>query len=554
MKNVIHTCIFVVLATGSVVAAILTNDIGETDSYQNRRDIAKQNEGQPVFEGFTAERAVEMKITTYDDATARIKSFSVKRDGTGQWVIPSHNNYPADAEEQMASAAAAFGTLEVKEVVDVDSSVHEEYRVIEPNTETLDVGTDGVGTLITVTDDDGKTYSLIVGAKVMRGTQTGTDPRMQQAYYAARKLESDTVFTIDLNLDVFDTEFSKWIDTNLLGLNGLDVRQLTIQDYFISLNPEGSPIMLRRSNSSLVLDETDLIWKLDNMVQYDQNSQEPFTIELTENEELNGDRINMLQSALENLTIHGVMRKPAILRPDLKITPEAIANEKTSATLTQLGLFGDPNTTIDNLMDLKSANGEIHISLQTGIKYILRFGEIDATSGADESLRRYLFVTTTFQPNMIPAPEYKSLPEATPSKSSPESDGQSDTQADDTQTDAEADQPDLTPEQLAELRESIERENARLKEDYESKLAKAQNDVRLLNSRFANWFYLIDEITYNRIHLANTDLISAKSNELGDGIPDSGLPGLPKLPGLPDAPSLPDAPKSNPPTPAPENE
>ena len=107
---------------------------------------------------------------------------------TGQWVSFTAN-YPADAEEQMASAAAAFGTLEVKEVVDVDSSVHAEYRVVEPNTETLDVGTDGVGTLITVTDDEGKSYSLIVGAKVMRGTGAGIDPRMQQLLHCPASRE-----------------------------------------------------------------------------------------------------------------------------------------------------------------------------------------------------------------------------------------------------------------------------------------------------------------------------------------------------------------------------
>jgi len=541
MKNVVQTYIFVVLATASVVAAVLTNDIGETDSQQNRRSIAKQDEGKPVFDGFTAERAVELKITTYDDLTARITSFSVKRDGTGQWVIPSHNNYPADAEEQMASAAAAFSTLEVKEVIDVDSSAHQDYHVVEPNTEELDVGTDGVGTLVTVTDEEGKAYSLIVGAKVTKGSEAGMEPRMQQSYFAVRKPGSDTVFTVDLNMGIFDTDFSKWIDTNLLGLNGLDVRQLSMQDYFIGLSPEGSPIMLRRSNSSLAFDDVDLAWNLDNMVQYDQNTQEPFTIELTDNEEVDGDRVNTLQSALENLTIEGVMRKPAILRPDLKITPEAIADEKTSETLTQLGLFGDPNTTIHNLMDLKSANGELHISLQTGVKYILRFGEVDATSGSEDSIRRYLFVTTVFQPNMIPTPEYQALPEQSPEPANTgdgcqtqEADADSETTEDNTPT-------KLTPEQLAELKETIERENARLKEEYEAKITIAQNSVRLLNSRFANWFYLIDEKTFNKIHLANTDLIRSKTTEL-----DNGLPGLPDLPGLPGVPGLPNAPAPSP--------
>ena len=532
MNNLTQTCIFVTLAAVCIVAAFLTNDIGEADTYQNRRDIAKQEEGGAVFEGFTAERAVELKITTYDDTTARIKSFSVKRDATGQWVIPSHSNYPADAEEQMASAAAAFGTLEVKEVVDVDSSVHAEYRVVEPNTETLDVGTDGVGTLITVTDDEGKSHSLIVGAKVMRGTQAGIDPRIQQSYYAARRPESDTVFTIDLNMGIFNTKFSQWIDTNLLGLNGLDVRQLGIQDYFIGLDPEGAPIMLRRSNTSLALDETDLLWKLANMVQYDQNTQEPFTIELTENEELNLDRINILQSTLENLTIQGVMRKPAVLRPDLKITAAAIEDEQTSATLTKLGLFGDPNTTVNNLMDLKSANGEMNVSLQTGVKYVLRFGEVDTSSNADSSIERYLFVTTEFQPNMIPAPEYRALP-TKPTTETPTEDT-SETATTESADPAEP-QTKLTPEQLAELKAEIERDNARLKEEYETKLAAAKNTVRLLNGRFANWFYLINEATYNKLHLANTDLIRAQENELGGD-----LPGLPAVPGLPNVPGLPD--------------
>ena len=265
------------------------------------------------------------------------------------------------------------------------------------------------------------------------------------------------------------------------------------------------------------------------------------TIELTANEEVDLKRVETLQSALENLTIEGVMRKPAILRPDLKITPEAIADEKTSETLTKLGLFGDPNTTIDNLMDLKSANGELHISLQTGVKYILRFGEVDATSGSQDSIRRYLFVTTAFQPNMIPVPEYQALPEQSPkpqntgdSCETPEADAESESSGDNAPI-------DLTPEQLTELKESIERENARLKEDYEAKLTVAQNSVRLLNSRFGDWFYLIDEITFNKIHLANTDLLRSKTTEL-----DNGLQGLPDLPGLPEVQGLPNLPDASP--------
>ena len=56
-------------------------------------------------------KAKRMRIVTFDEGTsqARIEVAQVN----GAWSLTSHKNYPADAKDQMASAAAALVDLKV---------------------------------------------------------------------------------------------------------------------------------------------------------------------------------------------------------------------------------------------------------------------------------------------------------------------------------------------------------------------------------------------------------------------------------------------------------
>lgn len=593
MNNLAQTIIYVVLAVGAVIAAIFTGTVN-TGGNQELAKNAREEIGKEVFPGFTANNAVELEITTYDEEAARLKSFSVKRDDLEQWVIPSHNDYPADAEQQMSLAATAFNGLKIADLIGTEKSLHAEFAVVAPNSDTLEVSNTGVGTLITVRDDQGKEYSLIVGKSVTVGNEAGADPRMQRLYFAARRPKDEFTFTIELDMDVFDTDFSKWIENNLLDISGLDLTAIDINDYAIYQTQQG-PTLAPRSNSSLSLDETDNIWHLNSMLQYDGQSSEPSVITLTDEEELNNERIETLKTALENLEIDDVERKPEYLRPDLRASNESLSTPGVISSLGQLGLYGDPSTEKDGLMELKSANGEIHVSLKTGVKYILRFGEVDTKTAGDETVKRFLFVTTRLDEAIIPKPELSPLPEgpANPaatekkdgeSTDKPETpavqeepkekaeDGCQDEPVPTTDTPATAtvdtptpegepvekpavptapenedeDKPELapvqlTPEQLKELRDQITKENTRRTQEYQDKLEAARNRVRELNERFAEWYYLIDEKVYNQIHLSNTDLISAKKSTLEDikGLDEGGLnaPGLPGLPGIPGLPS-----------------
>jgi len=409
MNNLVQTIIYVVLAAGAVIAAIFTGTVN-TGGNQDQLRIAREEIGKEVFTGFTADNAVELEITTYDEEAARLKSFSVKRDDLGQWVIPSHNDYPADAEQQMSLAATAFNGLKIADLIGTETSLHTEFAVIAPNSETLEVSNTGVGTLITVRDDQGEEYSLIVGKSVAVGNEAGADPRMQKLYFAARRPDDEITFTIELDMDVFDTDFAKWIENNLLDISGLDLTAIDINDYAIYQTQQGLTLA-PRSNSSLSLDETDNIWQLNSMLQYDGQSAEPAVITLTDEEELNSERIETLKTALENLEIDDVARKPEYLRSDLRASNESLSTPGVISALGQLGLYGDPSTEKDGLMELKSANGEIHVSLKTGVKYILRFGEVDTKTAGDETVKRFLFVTTRLDEAIIPQPELSPLPE-----------------------------------------------------------------------------------------------------------------------------------------------
>ena len=64
------------------------------------------------------------------------------------------------------------------------------------------------------------------------------------------------------------------------------------------------------------------------------------------------------------------------------------------------------------------------------------------------------------------------------------------------------------------------KEYEREKQAYEEKLNKAREKVDKLNFRFADWYYVISEAEYRKIHLGRPDVVKAKEGtaEQGDDI------------------------------------
>ena len=84
------------------------------------------------------------------------------------------------------------------------------------------------------------------------------------------------------------------------------------------------------------------------------------------------------------------------------------------------------------------------------------------------------------------------------------------------------------------MRKQIETENRRKQDAYDEAVKKGKDHAKELNNRFADWFYLISEDDYKKIHVNRSDIIKKKPAAEGDTKPGPQDPfKLPKLPGAP---------------------
>ena len=59
----------------------------------------------------------------------------------------------------------------------------------------------------------------------------------------------------------------------------------------------------------------------------------------------------------------------------------------------------------------------------------------------------------------------------------------------------------------------MERENRRKEEEYDEKVKAAQKRVKELNARFADWYYVVSDAEYAKIHLDRAGVVQKKSKE-----------------------------------------
>jgi hypothetical protein len=76
------------------------------------------------------------------------------------------------------------------------------------------------------------------------------------------------------------------------------------------------------------------------------------------------------------------------------------------------------------------------------------------------------------------------------------------------------------PDDVQSERERITKENQRKIDERNDKIKKAEEKVQELNYRFADWYYVISEDVYKKIHLSRSDIIKEtdEAKEKGSGI------------------------------------
>jgi hypothetical protein len=547
MSEALKTSIYAGVALVVSLAAFLSRPKVEEFEVQ---DIV----GKPLFENFDdPAKAGRLQIVKYDDELGTLQRFEVARDKESKaWTIPSHGGYPADAEDRMRDAALLLVDLQVLDVASEEAGDHEMFGVVEPDKDKLRVGDVGVGQLVSFEDLKGDDLaSLVIGGKV----------KGNEELRFVRIPGQDILYVVNIDPDKLSTKFEDWIEKDLLKMNAWDVKSATVKNYTVSKQSMTTVAMDRKFDLSARYEDNK--WQLDSLMEYTNGR--PAEVTLTEDEELNGDKLNELKNAVDGLEIIDVRRKPTGLGGDLKAGEGFAKNNEGIADLNRHGFY--VMSAPEGGYEVLSANGEIYVGMDSGTEYVLRFGDVVPNASDDageEGDSRYLFVTARVDMSKFPSPELEPEPEipTADSKKDAEDDASAaaeeqpaeeseaegaeeagdgeetagsekaeeaadadaeagdaeDGDAEDGDAEGESTDADLEAreaEAVAELAR-VKKENQRKLDEWNEKLDKARGEVAELNIRFADWYYVVSEEQFQKVQLDRDDLIKQKEKEEGD--------------------------------------
>jgi hypothetical protein len=561
--------------------------------------------------------ATQLKVVKYDEGTSSVRTFEVaKRDGL--WVIPSHQDYPADAQTHMADAATSVMNLTILRTATNNRGDHKTYGVVAPDVEKLEAGSVGVGTHVTM--EDAKRQKL---ADIIIGKEVKDQPGQRYV----RNAGQDPVYVVKLDPAKLTTRFEDWIEADLLKLNAWDVSKVVLKDYSAELQLDlasGSltPTWDPRSEMTFSYSDSDAKWTAEELKVFNTETKQFEAVTLAEDEEPNKDKLNDLKNALDDLKIVDVERKPDGLSKDLKANQEFAKNREALQNLAARGFIP---VMLGEVFEVLSNEGEVLCQMKDGVEYVLRFGKLVLSSGSDAEkkvdapseandaageakeggtgIHRYLFVTARFKDATIAQPQLEDLPElpqgasapppaesapATgtqpPSEGAQESTGQEPSagqppaQSGGDQTEPQNNEPpaaegdessqasekvqepaaegqqentdakdaavsektgegekqDKQLEELIKKRKEIETENQRKLDEYQDKIKKGKDREKELNDRFGDWYYVISDEVYKKIHLGRDDVIKKKEAEKKEG--DPAAPGAAGIT-VPDSPA-----------------
>jgi hypothetical protein len=295
----------------------------------------------------------------------------------------------------------------------------------------------------------------------------------------------------------------------------------------------------RKYRVDLSYDDKDAKWSLVKLEAFSKEG-EPKEEKLADGEELASGKLNDLRNALGDLKIVDVARKPSGLSAELK-AEESFTNDREAVTSMQQRGFLPLKTG-----EILSTDGETIVGMKDGVEYVLRFGAPTTVAGdskaagkddqgakdgkggdsekgaGGETSGRYLLVMARFNEQLLEKPTLDPLPEMPADASKKEEDEKKDGEksegekkdgdAAEKKSDAaeslkKADEAEAAAQVALENRRRVERENRRKQDDYDDKVKAAQKRVRELNGRFADWYYVVSDKEYEKIHLGRNSMV-----------------------------------------------
>ena len=351
--------------------------------------------GQALFETFDTRSATGIEIVEIDEENLEAKSLEIAQTDKGWWIRrPSKPDYPANADNQVKDVSTILLDLRILDVASEGAGEHASYGVVDPSK--ANPGDAGVGKSIALKNSSGSNLAkLIIGNEVEGLSSTRY----------VRKPEENTVYTAEVqNANDVSTKFVDWVEKDFLDLDKWNIKQITLDNYEVNL----AKGQLNRIDNPFVLDYDNSEWKLSGST-------------LTEQEELNKEKLDALKDAFDDLKIIDVESKPAILVDNLKQGNEFFSNlkdQKNQAVVQSLQQKGFYTVAVQNpqgqqVPKVVSNKGEVLVGMKDGVEYVLRFGDIYRGPEEEENATgdsRYIYALARVNQSLLDPLELETVP------------------------------------------------------------------------------------------------------------------------------------------------
>ncbi len=519
-----------------LAAAVMAVAIATLTSPTKRDPSAKPNlMGQALFESFDPRAVTGIEIVEVDEEDIQSKSIEVTQNDKG-WFIrrPGKADYPANADNQLKDVASMLFDLRIIDQAGEGAGEHAKFGVLDPSK--TDATESGIGRLIHLKNSSGSNLASLVIGKEVDGL-TGT--------YFVRKPEQNAVFRVDVrNARDVSSKFVDWVEQDFLDLDKRKIKQVTLDNYDVNL----AKGQINRSNNPFVLSFADSKWSLSGS-------------ELKDSEELNKEVLDSLKDALDDLEIIDVERKPDILVKNLEQGREFFSNLRDAnnqavvQSLQQKGFYTiaaqDPaGNTVPKVVSNK---GEVLVGMESGVEYVLRFGEIYRGQEEDENASgdsRYIYAYARVNESLLNPPALEPIPATPAGAEGPDGDkgpiakpgtppnftpptpppsltpppSPADAKAGSKQAKDTKSKPNagVSTEAAQSVKEKTEKDaeiariqasNAQKQKEYEAKVAQARQRANELNQNLAGWYYVISNDVYEKIRLDRSSFVKNKENK-----------------------------------------
>jgi hypothetical protein len=564
---------------GFAVAAVLALAAGVWSHLgpAEEKDPTQKLVGEHLFAEFNPEAAKSMEIIEYDPDTLTLKPFKVAQE-KGVWTIPSHEGYPADAAQQLGDAAAALVACEIINVESDELASHVTYGVIDPDPKSLEAGTTGVGKRVVIEDKSNKKLAQVIIGKTIKGQNDlhyARVPGQDRVYVVKLKTDKfSTKFEDWIEKDLL--KLNSW-DIERVGFNDYSLQELGPQigielrskiqvafdnkdqkwklDELEVFDPEKRDYEPQTLADDEELDSQKLNGlkdALDNLKIVDvRRKPEGLAGDLRAGDTLSRNdeaRLSLLQRGYHIAQMGDGPREIFSNEGEIRCgTKEGV---EYTLRFGRIAGAGEKETKTDD----ESESAETDAEKKSETK----------EAGAN----RFVMVTAQFNEDLLPQPELTPLPGEKPEAEEKKEETQDDAektsatesslsdaagklaQADDDETkeslidDLSPDQKKATakpgkpadndgkgeagksdekktvtakpktPEELE--RERIDKDNERKQKEYDDKVKKGQEKAKELSGRFADWYYVVSDSTFQKIHLGRDEIVKKKTPPADD--------------------------------------